>query len=464
MLDRVLIAGGGVAAHHAAVGLRDVGYERSLTVLAREHLPPYDRTLVSKDLLTGAVAQERLLLDVPRRYEELGIDLRLGSTAVALDPQRQRVVVDSGAEFGYDALVIATGARARRPRALTPDGVHTVRNVADGVRLRQSLDTAESVAIIGGGFLGLELASAACQRGIDVHVIEAAPEPLAVTFGLQVGRLVRELHEARGVRFLCAASPSRVVRANERWRVAMAHGEASIDVDVVVTAVGMEPNTGWLSGTGLVRPAGVLVDNRCRTILPAVFACGDCAAWPDERTAALTRAEHWDVAGAQGAAVALELMGIGREADSAPYFWSDQHGVKLQFVGQVRGHDEVFVDREAIDRFTVRYERAGLAAGVLAAGRPGEIASARRELGTAPGAAQPSPAAAPSSAVAVDRALCIGSGNCTRLARGVFALDDDGIATVLDTGAAPAEALQRAARSCPAGAIHLGGGAERRIP
>lgn len=378
-LGRVVIVGGGPAAQRCAFKLRSEGYGGRVAVISDDVLPPYDRTLVSKDMLLGP--SEPRLLEAEQEYAAAEIDLRLGVRAAGLDAARRRVILETGHEEPYDALVVASGGRAVLPPALAMPGVLTLRSAGDGKRLAAQLQPGRRLAIVGGGFIGGEVASAACARGLEVTIIEALAAPLAAVFGAKVGKRVAALHESRGVAVLAneLVEDARAVSRGIELRLA---GGRGVTADLVLVGVGMRPAIEWLGDAPCVERGVVVTDESCRTSLPDVLAAGDCAAWMHRGYGELLHIQHWDTAARHGAAAAQAVLDRAEAFVPLPFFWSDQHGVKFQLVGRADGHNRVELeDLDPPRAFVARYYRDDELRGVLAAGQPRAIAAARRELG-----------------------------------------------------------------------------------
>jgi NADPH-dependent 2,4-dienoyl-CoA reductase/sulfur reductase-like enzyme len=378
-LRRVAVVGGGVAAMRCALELRAQGFDGTVTLVAREDTPPYDRTLVSKELLgPDAVPDDVLLLNPHAAYADVDIDLRLGTAATSVDLAGSRVELDAGAPVRFDALVLATGGAAVRPPALMADGVVVLRDRADAARLRDRLDGAQCVAIVGGGFIGTEVASAVSDRGREALLVMPEVAPLAEALGPAVGARVAALHRERGVQLVTGSPVAAVRRAGAGHRIELSDGRR-LAADLVVVAVGMRPDAAWLAGSPL-GDAGVAIDRRCRTAVPSVFAAGDCALAYDP-VLGNHAAGHWDVAARQGMLAARTMLGRPEERPRASYVWSDQLGVKLQLIGRSAPADAVEIeDLDAPGTFVARYRRAGRLIGAFAVGAPRAIAAARREL------------------------------------------------------------------------------------
>jgi 3-phenylpropionate/trans-cinnamate dioxygenase ferredoxin reductase component len=384
MPDHVVIVGGGVAAMRCALELREQGFDGHLSMPSAEPTPPYDRTLVSKALISGdPVEAERLLLQSRDTYDDAAIKLRLGVRATALEAADRRLVLADGSRVAYDRLVLAVGGVPARPPRLMADGVVTLRELGDAQRLEPVLGAGGSLIVIGGGFIGTEVASMAVARGLDATIVDAAL-PFAPLLGGRVAERICALHRARGVTLLTGTPVDRVRRAGPAFRVDLADGR-HVSGDAVVVAVGMRPATRWLDRSALRATRGVPVDAGGRTGVADVFAAGDCALVLDPVTGCYASGEHWEAASSHGVLVARSVLGLRAPKPRAPYFWSDQLGMKLQMIGRVHGADSVEIE-EAVPspRFLAHYRRRGRLVGVFAAGVPRAIGRARRELEGAP--------------------------------------------------------------------------------
>jgi 3-phenylpropionate/trans-cinnamate dioxygenase ferredoxin reductase component len=395
MRGHVVIVGGGVAAMRCAFELREQGFDGRLSMLCAETTPPYDRTLVSKALIAGdTVDDERLLLQSRDAYNDAAIELRLGVRATGLEAADRRLPLADGSIVSYDRLVLAVGGEPARPPQLMADGVVTLRELDDAQRLEPALGTANRVAIIGGGFIGTEVASMVVARGLEATIVDATL-PFAPLLGERVAERICAMHRARGVTFMTGTPVDRVRRTGRAFRVDLGDGR-SVPADVVVVAVGMRPATGWLNRWDLRATQGVPVDPGGRTRTHGVFAAGDCALVLDPVSGRYVSGEHWDAAARHGVLVARSVLGLPPPGLRAPYFWSDQLGVKLQMIGRVHGARTVEIeDAEPSPAFVARYRRRGRLVGVFAAGVPRAIGRARRELeaptsnGGANGSTQP---------------------------------------------------------------------------
>lgn len=376
----VVIVGGGLAGQRCAETLRRRGYDGRITIVCGEPVPPYDRPPLSKGLLAGTAKGDSVWLRPGEWYADNEVELMLGLMGVRLDPVAHVLVVSGGRRIPYDKLLIATGSRARQlPFLRGYRNVHTVRTIFDVERLRRQLVGGGHLAIVGAGFIGQEIASTAHGLGVGVTVIEAQAAPLAGILGDRVGEWFAELHRSQGVKVLTSAMLERA-RGNGWVEELVLTDGRSIECDGVVVGIGVAPETAWLQGTGL--PAeGIPTSAGGRTALPDVFAAGDVAAVFDPRLGTHTRTEHWDSAARGGAAVARALLGEGEVAPSLPSFWSDQHGLRISYVGHAAIADDHTIEGNPMSRdFTVVYRRRGRPVAGLAVGRPRRLAELRRQI------------------------------------------------------------------------------------
>ncbi|MGE5283105.1 MAG: NAD(P)/FAD-dependent oxidoreductase [Chloroflexota bacterium] len=383
----VLIVGGGLAAQRCAETLRRRGYDGPLRIAGAESDPPYDRPPLSKQVLAGEADAEATALRPAWWYEEAAVELLLGVRAVRLDPRSRTVAFDSGAELGFDKLLIATGGEARRLPFLEGfENVHSLRTLADARRLRAALRPGARLAVVGAGFIGQEVAATARGLGVEVTMIEALPTPLAPILGEELGRWFARLHAAEGIRVLTGtALASARGRGGRVEELALADGSA-VACDAVVVGVGTVPATAWLQGSGLDEK-GVRTDSCGRTAIPDVYAAGDASLPFDPRFGEHARTEHWDAAAWQGAAVAKSMLGEDPGTPPLPSFWSDQYGLRIQYVGHAHRADGLALGGEPESRdFEATFTRSGVPVAGLAVGRPRAIPALKKliEAGHAP--------------------------------------------------------------------------------
>ncbi|MFE9598635.1 NAD(P)/FAD-dependent oxidoreductase [Streptomyces hokutonensis] len=381
----VAVVGASLAGLSAARSLRKQGYDGRLVVIGDEPHRPYDRPPLSKEFLAGTVGEADLLLEADG--EDLRAEWLLGARAVALqvDGAERVLLLDDGREVRADGVVLATGAAARNlPGTDGLAGVHTLRTLDDARALRDELALGGRLVVIGGGFIGAEVASTAYALGLDVTVIEAAPTPLAGPLGETMGGIVSALHEAHGVRLLCGAGV-KGLSGEDRVDAVLLEDGRTVPADIVVVGVGARPCVEWLEGSGVELDNGVKCGADGRTGVAGVVAVGDCASWYDPRAGFHRRVEHWTGARERPDAAVAALLSWGAAEPGVPrppYFWSDQYGVKIQFAGHAAGADSVTVEEGATgDRsFLAVYRCAGQPVAVLAMNQPRLFMRWRKQL------------------------------------------------------------------------------------
>ena len=365
--ERIVVAGGGLAGLRTVEELRARGYAGQVTLVGAETRPPYDRPPLSKRLMAGELADTTLREDLAT----LGMQLRLGETATGLSSGVLRT--DRG-EHRFDRLVLATGAT---PVALPGSGRQRfLRTLDDALALRARLRPGLRLAIVGAGWIGAELATAAAARGAQVTVLEAAAAPLAGAVGAEVGALTAGWYQEAGVE-LRLGQP---VESVEPGGLALPGG-GWLAADEVVAAVGVRPEVGWLEGSGIAVDRGVATDEQLRTSLPGVFAVGDCMAFWSLRYQRRLRFEHWDVALRSPAVVAANLLGGADTYDPVPYFWSEQFGRMIQYVGFHGGADRMMLRGDpAARQWSVCWLAGDLLVALLAVNTPRDQIQARRVI------------------------------------------------------------------------------------
>jgi len=384
----VTVVGASLAGLYAARGLREQGYDGRLFLVGDELHRPYDRPPLSKDFLAGKVEADVLRLE--DADDDLDADWLLGVPAAALDTGARDVVLADGNRIRSDGVVIATGARARTLPAASRAGVHVLRTIDDALALRVDLVPGSRLVVIGAGFIGAEVASTARALGLEVTVVEAMATPLAGPLGPQMGAIVSGLHEHHGVRLLCGTGVNRLVGRDRVEGVELADGTL-LPADVVVVGIGAVPNTEWLAGSGVALGNGVECDSKGRTNIPGVVAVGDCASWHDVRLGRPHRVEHWTGALERPAtAVSSLLRGEASTPEStrttnAPYFWSDQYDVRIQFAGHALEADSVTVEEGSVESRSLLavYRRGEAPVAVLAMNQPRLFGRWRRQLNAA---------------------------------------------------------------------------------
>ena len=379
--DGVLIVGGGLAAQRSAETLRRRGYEGPVRMVCAEPDPPYDRPPLSKELLAGAAEESSVAYRPAWWYEEKGIELLLGRRAEGLDAEARTVRLDSGDDLGYEQLLIATGSSARRlPFLAGFENVHALRTLGDARRLRAELQPGARLAVVGAGFIGQEVAATARRLRVEVTMIEALETPLAPILGAELGAWFGELHAQEGVRVLTGAMLESARGRGGRVEKLVLAGGGTVACDAVVVGVGTAPATEWLRGSGLDEK-GVRTDTSGHTGLPGVFAAGDASVPFDPRFGNHARTEHWDAAAWQGAAAARAMLGEYPGTPPLPSFWSDQYGLRVQYVGHAQHSDAVTIEGDPAARdFEAIFSRGGVPVAGLTVGRPRAIPALRKRI------------------------------------------------------------------------------------
>jgi len=376
----VVMVGGGLAAQRCAEGLRRRGYEGPVRIVCEEVEPPYDRPPLSKEVLAGQAPEDELAYRPSWWYADREVELLLGARAERLDPEARELSLAGGERLGYEQLLIATGSAPRRLPFLDGyENVHYLRTLADARLLRAALRPGARLAIVGAGFIGQEVAATARRLGAEVTLVEALETPLLPILGAELGGWFAELHREEGVSVLTGAMLESARGDGRVEELVLADGRR-LGCDAVVVGVGTAPATAWLAGSGLDE-RGVPVDAGGRTALPGVFAAGDASVPFDHRFGVHARTEHWDAAAWQGAAVARAMLGEDPGTPPLPSFWSDQYGVRVQYVGHARHADGVVLEGDPASRdFEAVFLRGGAPVAGLTVGRPRAIPTLRKRI------------------------------------------------------------------------------------
>ncbi|WP_328825249.1 NAD(P)/FAD-dependent oxidoreductase [Tomitella gaofuii] len=354
MRGTAVVVGASLAGARTAQFLRAGGFDGRIVLIGDEPERPYMRIALSKDYLAGRYQRRALDVHEAGWYERNGIELHTGTRAHALDPVAHRVSTDTGERFDYDTCLLATGLSTRRldvPGATSAD-VHYVRTAAESRRLHMRLSPGARVAVIGAGWLGLEVAAAARTLGCEVTVVARSGPPLARTLGESMARMYLAEHRAAGVDVRTGAAVSAVVADGDRVTGVRLDDGAVVAADVVVAAVGGVPNSALAVHAGLdvAADGGVLVDEHLRTSDPDVYAAGDVASAFHPGYGEHLRLEHWANALNQPAVAARSMLGEGARYERLPYFFSDQWGLGMEFSGRVRPGAETVLRGDADER------------------------------------------------------------------------------------------------------------------
>jgi 3-phenylpropionate/trans-cinnamate dioxygenase ferredoxin reductase subunit len=385
MLDQVVIVGAGQAAAQAIDTLRRKGFKGALTLVGEEPHWPYQRPPLSKKYLAGAMELDRLFIRPAHFYADHGVEVRLGRRAEHIDRAARQLRLDDGSVLGYDALLLTTGSK---PRALAApgahlSGVHTLRSIADVSRIQADLVPGRRLVIVGGGYIGLEVAATARELGVDVTVLEMADRVMNRVTCREVSSFYEAEHARHGVRIVCNAR----VRALEaggggspdRVRAVVCEDGSEHAADVVLVGVGVVPADELASGAGLECSNGIVVDQHCRTSDPDIYAAGDCTNHPNIHYGRRLRLESVDNAFEQATSAALNMLGTPTSHDKVPWFWSDQYDLKMIIVGICQGHDSVVMRGSPAARsFSACYLRGGELVAVDTVNSPKDQMAARK--------------------------------------------------------------------------------------
>lgn len=376
------VVGAGLASAHLVKHARRLGYTGPVTMIGDEPYTPYDRPPLSKAVLTDPGAPEPRALLSDEDLDRLEVEFIRATAARALDPEAKTILLDDGTASGYEVVAIATGARARTAAGLTDvPGVASLRSWDDCRQLRRRLAASHRVAVVGAGVLGLEIAASATGLGKEVTVLETAARPLARLCDTTVAGAVAEVHREHGVDLRLGCAVRAIRPQGSGYAIDLA--EETIDVDLVVAAIGSTPNTDWLASSGLALDDGILCDAFGRTSVPDVWAAGDVARFADDAGVRAPRTEHWTDAQDTAGLVAQNLLaepGERRPLQATPYVWSDQFDLKIQSLGSAAGADDFRVVAGALDetRMLGVYSRAGRVHGVIAFNMAGPVNKCRR--------------------------------------------------------------------------------------
>lgn len=378
MTETIAIVGASLAGANAAQMLRREGFDGRVVLIGAEPQLPYDRPPLSKELLLGEIEPAKIALFPETAYAEASIEVLTNTRVTRLRPTERLLELDNGSTLQADRVLLCTGARPR-PLAipgLNLPGVYELRTLDDALRLREALAPGARVVVIGFGFIGAEVAAAANQRGCQVTLVEVAPLPMQRVVGQELGKLFVALHQEHGVDVRLGVVVEAIHGDGHCQAVALADG-TTLPADVVVCGVGVLPNVELAEAAGITVANGIVVDARCRTSLPEVFACGDVATRPSSYAGGHIRLESWQNAQNQGIAAARALLGSTAEFDDLPWFWSDQYDVRMQMAGLPDATDEV-VWRGSPDGYncTIFYLRDGTVRAAIGLSRPRDVRAA----------------------------------------------------------------------------------------
>jgi len=337
-----VIIGASLAGATAAETLRLEGFEGRVVLVGEESLRPYQRPPLSKDYLRGEAGDEKVFLHDEGFYDDRNIELRLSTPVRAVEVQSREVVLGSGERVGYDAALIATGAAPRRLSVPGSDlpGVHYLRNLEDADLLREAIQNGGRVVVVGGGWIGCEVAASARQLGAEVALVEAGQYPLQRVLGAELGRFYRNVHAEHGIELHLGVTVESLHGGTTVGELCLSDGE-SLSADVVVVGVGVAPRVELAEAAGLVLDNGIVTDEHLATSVPGVFAAGDVSSAWHPVLGRHIRLEHWSSALNQGPVAAKNMLGVPTPYTRIPYFFSDQYEIGMEYTGLGSDADEV---------------------------------------------------------------------------------------------------------------------------
>lgn len=382
MTAPIIIIGAGQAGCQAAVSLRADGWDGPILMLGDEPWYPYERPPLSKAVLSGELSPERTFLRKPDFYAQKGIEVRLETAVTRIDPATRQVALADGSQLPYHQLLIATGAVVRRltiPGSNLP-GIHYLRTMADAEALRAAIAPGVRVAIVGAGYIGLEVAASARKLGAEVTVVEAAERVMARVTSPPVSTFYAEEHRAHGVKLILGAGVAGIEGEYRVTGLRLADG-GLVEADIVVVGIGVMPNDVLARTAGIACDNGIIVDDCGRTDIPGIFAAGDVTNHPNALLGGRLRLESVQNAISQGQAVAKAMLGVSQPYAEIPWFWSDQFDLKLQIAGLSRATDQAIVRGDVGSRkFSVIYLRDGRFVAIDAINQPRDFMQGRKLL------------------------------------------------------------------------------------
>jgi 3-phenylpropionate/trans-cinnamate dioxygenase ferredoxin reductase component len=379
-----LLVGGGLASASCAAELRKRGAEGTVLLVGREPEPPYERPPISKEYLRGEAERADAYVNDPFWYEENAVELLTGRNVMSLDPEARTVKVQGGEEVGFGQALLATGANVNilRLEGAENEGIHYLRAFGNSDAIRKEAAAAEHVVLIGGSYIGTEVAASLTAQGVKCSIVAMEDVALSRTFGDDAGRWFQEKIESHGIGFH-GGEELEAFEGDGRVKAVVTKSGLTIECDAVVVGAGVRPDAMLAQRAGIeVGDGGIACDSRLRTSAAGIYAAGDCCSYDSVIHGRRIHVEHWDVAMQQGIHVARQMLGEESDYDVVPYFFSDlADWASLEYVGPARDWDEEIWrgDRDG-GEFSVWYLKDGRVAGALSVGRSEDLAEARRLL------------------------------------------------------------------------------------
>ena len=374
-----VVIGGGAAGYAAALALKTAAPDAACTLVSEDDHAPYDRTLLTKDYLDGKFGDEHLPIS-QQDLKALGVAMRLSTAVTRIDRAARTVDLASGEVLPYAKLLVATGAEPKRPEiaGIDKDHVTTLRSLADCRRILARIGSARHVVVLGSSFIGLEAAASLVSRGVAVTVVSPGHEPMAKTFGSDLGAAVLEIHRRNGTKFVFG----REITAIEDREVRLDDG-TRLGADLVIIGVGVTPRTRLAEEAGLDLGSGVTVDRFLRTSDPDIHAAGDIACWPDAHSGRSIRVEHWLVAQRQGQVAAANMLGGALPYVDVPFFWTKHFDLSIRYLGHAEKSETITVDGNPAARdATVLFRDAGRTLAAATIGRDFQALEMERAMET----------------------------------------------------------------------------------
>jgi len=386
MADRqvdFLLVGGGMASAHCAAELRKRGAEGTILLAGREPEPPYERPPLSKEYMRGEAGREDAYVNPPSWYEENGVELLTGVNAMSLDPAARTVRLQGGDEVGFGKALLATGAVVNilRVEGAENEGIHYLRAFGNSDAIRADAEAAEHVVLIGGSYIGTEVAASLTAKGVSCTIVMMEDVALSRVFGEDAGRWFQEAIESHGVT-VHGGEELEAFEGDGRVKAVLTKSGLAIECDAVVVGAGVRPDAMLAQRAGLDVDDGIVCDSKLAASAEGIYAAGDCCSYDSVVHGRRIRVEHWDVAMQQGMHVARNMLGEDRDYDVVPYFFSDlADWASLEYVGPAaEWDDEVWRGDRDGGEFSVWYLKDGRVAGALSVGRSEDLAEARRLL------------------------------------------------------------------------------------
>jgi len=382
-MSGMVIIGAGHAAGQAAASLRQEKYEGAITIIGDENCPPYQRPPLSKAYLQGEQTLDRVLIRPQKFYDDKNITLKLGVRATAIDKDAKQVTLDNGETIDYDNLIISTGSRPRKLNITGSElpGIHYLRTISDVDAIRAEMGEGKNLVIVGGGYIGLEVASVGIRAGMNVRVLEMESRILQRVTTPEMSAYYHQLHKGRGVNIHTETGVTGF-RGDTHVEKVVCGEEIEFDADLVIVGIGIIANIELAKEAGLVCENGIVVDEHCRTSDPNIYAAGDCTNHPNPLLNRRLRLESVPNAMEQARVCASNMLGGDKTYAAMPWFWSDQYELKLQMVGfSADGSEQILRGNMADDKFAVFYLNDGAVVAADAVNSPKEFMVCKQLIG-----------------------------------------------------------------------------------